>query len=123
MHMLYYTKTDEYVKIDGDVATIGITNYAQEQLGDIIFIDSVSVGKNLEKGGVLTAIESVKAATDVYSPITGEVVEFNDTLSAQPGLVNQSAQQDGWIVKVKVSNKSELDELLTEEDYSKIHAE
>lgn len=96
--MLYYTKTDEYVKIDGDVATIGITNYAQEQLGDIIFIDSVSVGKNLEKGGVLTAIESVKAATDVYSPITGEVVEFNDTLSAQPvSLTSQPSKMAGLL--------------------------
>ena len=121
--MLYYTKTDEYVKVDDDIATIGITNYAQEQLGDIIFIDAVATGKNLEKGGILTAIESVKAATDVYSPVSGEVVGFNDALSTEPGIVNQSAQEDGWIVKVKLSNLSELDELLTEEDYSKIHAE
>ncbi len=116
-----YTKTDEYVKVDGDVAIIGISNYAQEQLGDLIFIEEIPVGHKLEKGGILTAIESVKAATDVYSPVTGEVIEFNEILSSEAGIVNKSAEDEGWIVKVKLSNLSELDELLSEEDYSKSH--
>jgi len=116
-----YTKTDEYVKVDGDVAIIGISNYAQEQLGDLIFIEEIPTGHKLEKGGILTAIESVKAATDVYSPVTGEVIEFNEILSSEPGIVNKSAEDEGWIIKVKLSNLSELDELLSEEDYSKSH--
>ena len=120
---LRYTKEHEWIKIEGDTATVGITDHAQSALGDVVYCELPQPGAELKKGETFGAIESVKAATDVYSPVTGEVVEFNDTLSTQPGIVNQSAQVDGWIVKVKLTNMSELDELLTEEDYSKIHAE
>ena len=120
---IYYTKTDEYLRVDGDIAKIGITEYAQEHLGDIIFVDKVTVGKKVKKDGVLTSIESVKAATDVFSPVSGEVVEFNVAVSATPGIINQSAENDGWIAKVKISDPSELSSLMDEVAYSKIHQE
>ncbi|MEZ4813131.1 MAG: glycine cleavage system protein GcvH [Caldisericia bacterium] len=116
-----YTKTDEYIKVDGDTAIIGISDYAQEQLGDLIFIEEIPAGKKLDKGGILTAIESVKAATDVYSPITAEVIEFNEALSSEPGIVNRSAEDEGWVVKVKILDPSELDDLLSPEDYANSH--
>ena len=93
-----------------------------EGLGMALDADGILIGgKKLDKGGILTAIESVKAATDVYSPITGEVIEFNGRLSSEPDLVNKSAEEDGWLVKIKIQNASELDELLTPEDYEKSH--
>ncbi len=119
---IYYTKTDEYVKVDGDIATVGITDYAQQHLGDIIFVDKVALGKKVRKEGILTAIESVKAATDIFAPVSGEVIEFNDKISATPGLVNQSAEGDGWIAKIKMSDPTEVGSLLNADSYSKIHA-
>lgn len=119
---IFYTKSDEYIKIDGDVGWVGLSEYAQEQLGDLIFIEEVPAGNKLEKGGILTAIESVKAATDMYSPVTAEVIEFNDAVTEDPGLVNRSAESDGWIVKVKLFDKSELDDLLSADEYSNSHS-
>ena len=119
---VYYTKTDEYAMVDGDVATVGITNYASEHLGDIIFVDKIAVGKKLKKEGVLTAIESVKAATDVFSPVSGEVLAFNDEVGKNPGMVNQGAESTGWIAKIKLSDPKELDSLLDSAAYAKIHS-
>lgn len=121
--MVYYTKTDEFVKVEGDIAIVGISDYAQSHLGDIIFVDKIAVGKNVKKEGILTAIESVKAATDIFAPISGEVVEFNENIGKNPAIINQSAEGDGWIVKIKMSDPSELNSLLNAEAYSKIHAE
>ncbi|NLI39623.1 MAG: glycine cleavage system protein GcvH [Caldisericales bacterium] len=120
---VYYTKTDEYVKVDGDTAIVGITEYAQHHLGDIIFVDKIAVGKQVKKEGILTAIESVKAATDVFSPVSGEILEFNENVSKTPAIINQSAEGDGWIAKIKLSDPNEINSLLSPEDYSKIHAE
>lgn len=120
---VYYTKTDEYVKVDGDTAIVGITEYAQHHLGDIIFVDNIAVGKQVKKEGILTAIESVKAATDVFSPVSGEITEFNENVSKTPAIINQSAEGDGWIAKIKLANPGEVNSLLSPEDYSKIHAE
>ncbi|HNW32081.1 MAG TPA: glycine cleavage system protein GcvH [Caldisericia bacterium] len=120
---VYYTKTDEYVKVDGDTAIVGITEYAQHHLGDIIFVDKIAVGKQVKKEGILTAIESVKAATDVFSPVSGEITEFNENVSKTPAIINQSAEGDGWIAKIKLANPGEVNSLLSPEDYSKIHAE
>jgi glycine cleavage system H protein len=119
---IFYTKSDEYIKVDGDTGWVGLSNYAQEQLGDLIFIEEVPVGKKTEKGDILTAIESVKAATDMYSPVTAEVIEFNSAVTDDPGLVNRSAEDDGWIVKVKILNMTELSDLHSADEYSKSHS-
>ena len=119
---IYYTKTDEYAIVDGDVATVGITNYASEHLGDIIFVDKVAPGKKVKKEGILTSIESVKAATDVFSPVSGEIVAFNEEVGKNPGTVNQGAESTGWIAKIKLNDPSELDSLLDAAAYSKIHS-
>lgn len=119
---IHYTKTDEYVKIDGNIATVGITDYAQQHLGDIIFVDKIAIGKKVKKEAILTAIESVKAATDIFSPISGEVVEFNEVVSATPAIINQAPEGDGWIAKIKISDPSEIATLLNEDSYAKIHA-
>jgi glycine cleavage system H protein len=119
---VYYTKTDEYAIVDGDVATVGITNYASEHLGDIIFVDKIPSGKKVKKESVLTSIESVKAATDVFSPVSGEIIEFNEEVGKNPGSVNQGAESTGWIAKIKLSDPGELASLLDAESYSKIHS-
>jgi len=120
---VYYTKTDEYLKVDNDIAKVGITEYAQEHLGDIVFVDKIAVGKKIKKEAVLTSIESVKAATDVFAPVSGEIIEFNVAVTTTPGVINQSAENDGWIAKIKISDPSELNTLMDEIAYSKIHQE
>jgi glycine cleavage system H protein len=105
------------VKVDGDVATVGISPYAQEQLGDVVFVDLPEVGKKVEKGKELAVVESVKAASEVYSPIGGEVVEVNSALSDAPDTVNADALGKGWFAKLKLANKSELDALMDEAAY------
>jgi glycine cleavage system H protein len=114
-----YTKEHEWVRMDGDVAVVGITDYAQKQLGDIVFVDLPAVGKKVEKGGEAAVVESVKAASEVYAPITGEVVEVNDALGGEPGLVNSSPVGDGWFLKLKAANKGEFAELMDEAAYKK----
>ncbi|MBO8160152.1 MAG: glycine cleavage system protein GcvH [Thermosipho sp. (in: Bacteria)] len=113
--MKKYTKTHEWV--DTETGLIGITNHAQEELGDIVYVDLPEVGKEVKKGEVLLAIESVKAATDVYAPVSGKVVEVNSELDASPELVNEDAEGNGWLVKLEFSNPEELKELLTEDEY------
>lgn len=112
-----YTKDHEWIAIDGDVGTVGITSYAQEQLGDIVFVELPDVGKALTKGGDAAVVESVKAASDVYAPLTGEVVAVNDALQSVPATVNEDAEGKGWFMKIKVKNPTELDELMTADQY------
>ncbi len=116
---LRYADSHEWVKLDGDIATVGITDYAQHALGDIVYVDMPEVGDEVNQGEEFGAVESVKAASDLISPISGEVVEVNEALEDQPGLVNEDAFS-AWIMKVKVSDASELDSLLDAAAYEKI---
>ncbi|MCD6105396.1 MAG: glycine cleavage system protein GcvH [Thermosipho sp. (in: Bacteria)] len=113
--MKKYTKTHEWIDIDSGL--VGITNHAQEELGDIVYVDLPEVGKEVKKGEVLLSIESVKAASDIYAPVSGKIVEVNSELDASPELVNEDAEGKGWLVKIEISNSDELNELLTEEEY------
>jgi len=117
MSEIRFSKDHEWVKVDGDVATIGITPYAQEQLGDVVFVELPDVGKQVTKGKELAVVESVKAASEVYAPLTGEVVEVNSALTDAPATVNEDALGKGWFAKVKLSNKGELGELMDEAAY------
>jgi glycine cleavage system H protein len=112
-----YTRDHEWIRLEGGVAVMGITPYAQEQLGDIVFVDLPEVGKKLEKGGEAAVVESVKAASEVYAPISGEVVEVNAALADEPGKVNESADGDGWFLKLKPSNPAEIEGLMDEAAY------
>lgn len=102
----------EWIKVEGDIGTIGITNHAQEQLGDVVYVDLPEVGSTVEKDEAFGAVESVKAASDIYSPISGEVTAVNEALADEPALVNSAAEADGWMTKVKLSDASELDSLM-----------
>ncbi|MGB9142045.1 MAG: glycine cleavage system protein GcvH [Aestuariivirga sp.] len=117
-----FSKDHEWVRVTGDVATIGITNHAQEQLGDVVFVELPAVGKKVSKGGDAAVVESVKAASEVYAPVTGEVVGVNKELEGDPALVNRGAEGDGWFMKVKMSNPAELTELLDKAAYDKFVA-
>lgn len=119
MSDIRYSQEHEWVKVEGDTATIGITVYAQEQLGDVVFVDLPAIGKKAEKGKELAVVESVKAASEVYSPISGEVVEVNSALSDAPATVNEDAMGKGWIAKLKVADKSQLGALMDEAAYKK----
>ncbi|WP_457090645.1 glycine cleavage system protein GcvH [Microvirga sp. P5_D2] len=112
-----YTKDHEYIRIEGDTGTVGISDYAQAQLGDVVFVELPSVGKTLAKGSEAAVVESVKAASEVYAPVSGEVLEVNSDLEATPGTVNEDPAGRGWFLKLRVTNPSELDGLLTEEQY------
>ena len=118
-----YTKDHEWVRMDGDVAVVGITPYAAEQLGDVVYVELPAAGASFEAGGDMAVVESAKAASDVYAPISGEVVEANDELSASPQLVNEGADTTGWFVKIKPSNAGELDALMDADAYAKFIAE
>ncbi|MCC6887887.1 MAG: glycine cleavage system protein GcvH [Hyphomicrobiales bacterium] len=120
--MLKYTKDHEWLRIDGAVATVGITPYAQEKLGDLVFVELPAVGAKLDRGAVAATVESVKAASEVYAPVTGEVVAVNDRLAAEPGLVNAAPTGDGWLFKIKVTATAELDSLLDEAAYQALIA-
>ena len=113
----YFTKDHEWVEADGDSATCGITDYAQGQLGDVVFVDLPAVGKALVKGGEAAVVESVKAASDVYAPVSGTVTETNADLEADPALVNTGAETGGWFFKVTLNDTSELDSLMDEDAY------
>jgi len=118
-----YTDDHEYLRIEDDVATIGITNHAQEQLGDVVFVELPEAGKGFAKGDEAAVVESVKAAAEVYAPITGEVVEANSALEANPGLVNEDPEGDAWFIKIKISDTSELDGMMDADGYAKFVAE
>ena len=112
-----YTKEHEWVEVDGDTATIGITNHAQESLGDIVFIDLPTVGKEVKSNEELCVIESVKAASDIYAPIDGEVIEINNNLNDDASIVNQDPEKEGWIFKMKISDLSQYKNLMTLDEY------
>jgi len=112
-----YAKSHEYVNIEGDVATIGITEYAQKELGDVVFVELPQVGTQLEANEEMGSIESVKAVSELFAPVSGEVVEINEDLAEKPELVNTDPWGDGWMIKVKISSEDELDELMSAEEY------
>lgn len=120
--MLKYTKDHEWLRMDGEIATIGITPYAQEKLGELVFVELPKAGTKLDKGAVAGVIESVKAASEVYTPISGEIVETNDKLVDEPGLVNTDPTGNGWMFKLKPSAPAEIDDLLDEASYNALIA-
>jgi len=113
----YFTKEHEWVRVEGDTATVGISNHAQEQLGDIVFAEVPESGKQLSKGAEAAVVESVKAASDVYAPVSGEVTEGNAAVADDPALVNSDPEGEGWFFKLKLSNPAELDGLMDEAAY------
>ena len=117
---LKYTKDHEWCKVDGDVVTIGVTDFAQSELGDIVFVEVETEGETLDKEEVFGTIEAVKTVSDLFMPIAGEVIEFNEEIEASPELVNDDPYGNGWMIKVKVSNPSDLDELLDADAYKEI---
>jgi glycine cleavage system H protein len=114
-----YTEDHEYIRVDGATATVGITNYAQDQLGDIVFVELPSVGQKLSKGDEAAVVESVKAASEIYAPASGTVTAVNTALTGEPGLINSSADADGWIYKLTLDNPAELDSLMDDAAYAK----
>lgn len=119
MSEVRYSKDHEWVKIDGDTATVGITHYAQEQLGDVVFVELPDVGKKVEQGKQMATVESVKAASEVFAPISGEVLEVNAALTDAPATVNEEAQGKGWFAKLKIADKGQLAGLMDEGAYKK----
>ncbi|MFN0193553.1 MAG: glycine cleavage system protein GcvH [Aestuariivirga sp.] len=117
-----YSKDHEWISMDGDIATIGITEHAQEQLGDVVFVELPKVGKVVEKGKEAAVVESVKAASEVYAPVSGSVVEVNKELEGDPGLVNREAEKGAWFMKVRINDKAELAELMDKAAYDKFVA-
>lgn len=113
-----YTKEHEWVRLEGGIAVIGISVYAQEQLGDVVFVELPETGKDLAKGDEAAVVESVKAASEVYAPISGKVVAVNDALEGEPGLVNQSPETTGWFFKIEPKDKSEVESLMDESAYA-----
>lgn len=118
----YFTEEHEWIDVDGDIATVGITDHAQEQLGDIVFVDLPAEGATFDKGDDAAVVESVKAASDVYAPISGEVVEANGALENEPALVNTDPEEDGWFFKLRIADMSEFDGLMDEAAYKKFVA-
>jgi glycine cleavage system H protein len=118
MSDIRYTKDHEYVRLDGDVATVGITVHAQEQLGDIVFVELPQVGKSVDQGAEAAVVESVKAASEVYAPLSGEVIEVNAALEGEPAKVNADPLGDGWFLKLKVKDKSQFEALMDEASYN-----
>lgn len=117
MPTVRYTKDHEWISVEGDVATIGITDYAQSQLGDVVFVELPEKGKTIAQSGEAAVVESVKAASEVYAPVSGEVVDVNSALEGAPATVNEDAQGKGWFLKMKLSDPSELDGLMSEDEY------
>jgi glycine cleavage system H protein len=114
---LKYTKDHEWIKTDGDVAIVGITDYAQSELGDIVYVEVETEGEELDREEVFGTIEAVKTVSDLFMPVSGEVIEFNESLEDDPETVNNDPYSDGWIIKIKMSDTSELDDLLSASDY------
>ncbi len=117
---LKYTKDHEWVSVEGDIATVGITDYAQSELGEIVYVDVDCVGETIAKEEVFGSIEAVKTVSDLFQPLSGEVIEFNEALNDAPELVNQDPYGEGWIIKVKISDAAELDSLLNTAEYRTI---
>jgi glycine cleavage system H protein len=117
---LKYTKDHEWVLIDGDTATIGITDFAQKELGDIVYVEVETLDQNLDKEEVFGTVEAVKTVSDLFLPLSGEIIEFNDALEVSPEDVNSDPYGKGWMVKVKIANASEIEELLSSDDYKQL---
>jgi glycine cleavage system H protein len=115
---LYYTEEHEWVRVEGDVAECGISNFAQEQLGDVVFVELPEAGREVAQNNECAVVESVKAASDIYAPVSGEIIAANDTLEGDPGLVNSNAMDDGWFFKIKLSDPSELENLMDADEYT-----
>jgi glycine cleavage system H protein len=113
----YYTDQHEWIRVEGDEGTVGITSHATEQLGDVVFVDTPAIGKHLKKGAEAAVVESVKAASEVYAPVGGEVTAANEELSGEPARVNADPEGEGWFFKIKIADKGELDQLMTAEKY------
>lgn len=114
---LYYTKEHIWVKIEGDIATIGITDYGQHQLGDVVFIDMPEMGREIESGEVIASVESVKAISEVYAPLTGKIIEISEDLSNDPSTINSDPYGDGWICDIQIKDPTEVEDLMTADDY------
>ena len=117
---LKYTKDHEWISIDGDIATVGITDFAQGELGDIVYVEVETLDETLDKDEVFGTVEAVKTVSDLFLPLSGEIVEFNDSLETEPEKVNSDAFGEGWMIKIKISNPDEINELLDHEAYKKI---
>jgi glycine cleavage system H protein len=117
---LYYTKDHEWIKVNGDEALIGVTDFAQHQLGDIVFIEVNTIGETVSQGEAFGTIEAVKTVSDMFAPVSCEIVEFNENLTANPELINKDPYVEGWIVKVKVNNPADLSSLLTTAQYKEL---
>lgn len=117
MATTYFTEDHEWLRVENGVATVGITDYAQEQLGDLVFVELPEIGKTLSKGDASVVVESVKAASDVYAPVDGEITAVNEALASDPSLVNSSAASDGWLWKMKLADESQLEGLMDEAGY------
>jgi glycine cleavage system H protein len=118
--MLKFTKDHEWLRIEGDIATVGITQYAQEQLGDLVFVELPAPGSNFEKGAAAAVVESVKAASDVYAPISGEVTEVNQDIVNDPQMVNSDPMGSGWFFKMKIVDAAQIETLMDESDYRSV---
>lgn len=117
---LKYTKDHEWVSLDGDVATVGITEFAQKELGDIVYVEVETLDQTLEKDEVFGTVEAVKTVSDLFLPLSGEIIEFNDSLESDPEKVNKDPYGEGWMIKVKVSNVDDFNELLSSEAYKEL---
>ncbi|WP_103069936.1 glycine cleavage system protein GcvH [Aquimarina sediminis] len=117
---LKYTKDHEWIKIEGDVATIGITDFAQSELGDIVYVEVETVGEELDQEEVFGTVEAVKTVSDLFLPLTGEIIEFNEALESEPEVVNSDPYGEGWMVKVKISDASQVDDLLSADGYKEL---
>lgn len=115
--MMKFAKTHEWVRVEGKIAVVGISKHAQEKLGDVVYVDLPQVGKVVKKGETFMSVESVKAASDIYAPVSGKIVEVNQKLSNQPELINKDAEGEGWLVKIEMSDPEELTDLLDDEAY------
>jgi glycine cleavage system H protein len=120
MSALRFTKDHEWVLLDGDLAIVGITDYAQSQLGDVVYVELPEIGRRVEQGKEAAVVESVKAASEVYAPVSGEVAEVNEALTADPAMVNADPMGDGWFLKLRLENPKELDGLMDEEAYKRL---
>lgn len=118
MSQIKFTKDHEWVRIEGDIGTVGISDFAQHQLGDVVFVELPEAGKVVAQGGEAAVVESVKAASEVYAPVSGEIVEANDALADNPGTVNESPMAEGWFFKLRLSAPAELDKLMDEAAYA-----
>jgi glycine cleavage system H protein len=117
---LKYTKDHEWVSLEGDIATVGITHFAQKELGDIVYVEVETLDQTLEKDEVFGTVEAVKTVSDLFLPLSGEIIEFNDSLEGTPESVNADPYGDGWMIKIKISNSAEIDSLLSSESYKEL---